>query len=89
MKDKSRLNMLEVMASRDFDRDIFALAIRLFKWYSLETKLVFLDFYRQLIEESCNGHIIEDFKSFQNKKFLEYLRDIHLGKQEQYILSIV
>ena len=56
--------MLEVMASRDFDRDIFALAIRLFKWYSLETKLVFLDFYRQLIEESCHGHNIEDFKSF-------------------------
>ncbi len=41
--------MLEVMRSKEFDKDIFGLAIRLFKWYDLETKLVFLDFYRQVI----------------------------------------
>jgi hypothetical protein len=37
------------MRSKDFDKDIFGLTIRLFKWYDLETKLVFLDFYRQVI----------------------------------------
>jgi len=55
------------MASREFDRDIFALSIRMFKWYDIETKLVFLDFYRQLIEED---HNIEDYKSFKEKLFL-------------------
>ena len=49
LKDKQKNNMLEVMRSKEFDKDIFGLAIRLFKWYDLETKLVFLDFYRQVI----------------------------------------
>ena len=89
LKDHSKFNMLEIMSSREFDRDIFALVIRLFRWYDLETKLVFLDFYRQLIEESCHGHNIEDFMTFQNKKFLDNLRDLHLSRQEYYILSIV
>ncbi len=49
LKDRKTNNMLEVMRSKEFDKDIFGLAIRLFKWYDLETKLVFLDFYRQVI----------------------------------------
>jgi hypothetical protein len=52
------------MRTREFDRDIFGLSIRLFKWYDIETKLVFLEFYRQIIEESCLDHNIEDFKTF-------------------------
>ena len=67
LKDSEHTNFLEIMASREFDRDIFALSIRMFKWYDIETKLVFLDFYRQLIEED---HNIEDFKSFMEKQFL-------------------
>jgi hypothetical protein len=49
LKDRKNNNMLEVMRSKEFDKDIFGLTIRLFKWFDLETKLVFLDFYRQVI----------------------------------------
>ena len=51
------------MKSPEFDSDLFALTIKLFKWYDLETKLVFLEFYRQLIEEGSSLHHnnIEDY----------------------------
>lgn len=64
------------MRSKEFDKDIFGLTIRLFKWYDLETKLVFLDFYRQVIQEGCLDHNIGDFATFKEKNFLSFLRDL-------------
>lgn len=62
LKDRERNNILDIMkSSEDFDNDLFELAIKLFRWYDLETKLVFLEFYRQLIEDIALSHNIEDF----------------------------
>jgi hypothetical protein len=66
LKDRTKNNILDIMKSRDFDRDIFGLTIKLFKWYDLDTKLVFLEFYRQVIEEGCLGHNISDFATFKD-----------------------
>ena len=71
MLDRSQNNFLEIMNSPEFDSDLFGLTIKLFKWYEVDTKLVILDFYRQLIEET--NHNIDDFSSFQNKNFFEII----------------
>jgi|LauGreDrversion4_2_1035121.scaffolds.fasta_scaffold974392_2 hypothetical protein len=76
LKDRKNNNILEVMRSKEFDKDIFGLTIRLFKWYDFETKLVFLDFYRQVIQEGALDHNIGDFSSFKGKNFLSFLRDL-------------
>jgi hypothetical protein len=76
LKDRTKNNMLEIMKSKDFDRDIFGLTIKMFKWFNLETKLMFLEFYRQVIEEGCLGHNISDFSTFKDKNFMSFLRDL-------------
>lgn len=49
------------MMGKDFDHDLFKLAIRLFKWYDTSTKMLILEFYRDLIEEWSLNSNIEDF----------------------------
>lgn len=61
--DREHNNILEIMKSPEFDVDYFGLTIKLFRWYDTETKLILLEFYRQLIEEgsSFQGNNIEDY----------------------------
>jgi hypothetical protein len=77
------------MRSSDFDSELFSLTIKLFKRYDLETKLVLLDFYRQLIEEGNLLTTIESFDAFKDLKFLHLMKDLIKSNQEKYILNIV
>jgi hypothetical protein len=81
--------MLEIMKSKDFDRYIFGLTIKMFKWFNLETKLMFLEFYRQVIEEGCLGHNISDFSTFKDKNFMSFLRDLQSKQQEIFMINII
>jgi hypothetical protein len=90
LKDQRNNNLLEWMQSTsEFDPDIFSIAIKLFRWFDIETKFLFLEFYRQLIEEGTNDHNIEDFNTFKEKKFLNFLNIFHNGKQEVYLINLI
>lgn len=88
MKDRTNNNVLEIIQSAEFEADLFGLTIKLYKWYDFSTKLVFLEFFRQLIEEGC-AHNIEDFNTIHDKKFLEFMRVIQEGITEMYILNVI
>lgn len=63
----------------------------MFKWYDIQTKLVLLEFYRDLIEEGSLTSSIEDYSSFSSKNFLGLMKDLTKEKsnQETYILNLL
>jgi hypothetical protein len=72
-----------------FDHELFGLTIKLFKWYDLETKKIFLDFYRQLIEDQIQCFNIEEVNTFKTVVFLDQLRPLLDPNQETYLLNII
>ena len=59
-----------------FDHDLFKLALRMFHWFDKDTKLCFLEFYRQALE-CTSDHNIEEFSSFKAKNFTQYMKQVN------------
>lgn len=54
-------NCLNILNSEVFDHDLFRLTNKLFHWFDFDTKLLFLDFFKQLTDkkegqENLNNH---------------------------------
>ncbi len=73
------------MSSPEFDSDLFCITIKLFKWYNLETKLLFLSFFKVLIEEAD----LNNQDDFKQKNFLETIAYMSSKRVENYMLSVV